>query len=223
MMAAALHVTGMQHMPEQLVEELPDGASSRSPVFRQYPEAGAQQLEQCGGFPPEVVRIVREHRERPDGTGFPRGLAGDAIHPLALVLGAIREFQVQCAMEGATPAQALAHVYRNLRSVFGDETINHLIASMTVYPPGTYVLLSDGSIGRVLRVNEGNRLRPVVGLFGESTDLADAEILDLSIVQDLSIQRFVDVTLLPRRLVEQLRRTWTGVALAPLPEDERAA
>jgi hypothetical protein len=126
-------------------------------------------------------------------------------------------------VDGATPAQALAHVYRNLRGVFGDETINHLIASMTVYPPGTYVLLSDGSIGRVLRVNEGNRLRPVVGLCGESTDLEDAEILDLSIVQDLSIQRFVDVTLLPRRLVEQLRHSWTGVALAPSLEDDEYA
>ena len=93
---------------------------------------------------------------------------------------------------------------------------------MTVYPPGTYVLLSDGSIGRVLRINEGNRLRPVVGLFEETTDLEDAEILDLSQTQEISIQRFVDVTLLPRRLVEQAKNTWAGVALAPTG-DEHAA
>jgi hypothetical protein len=182
----------------------------------------AQVLSDCGGFPDDVVRIVREHRERPDGSGYPARLSGEAIHPLALVLGAIREFQEQCSPGRATPAQALAWMYRNMRAVYGEEIINQLIASMTVYPPGTYVLLSDGSIGRVLRINEGNRLRPVVGLFEETTDLADAEILDLSQTQEISIQRFVDVTLLPRRLVEQAKNTWAGVALAPTG-DEHAA
>ncbi len=116
-------------------------------------------------------------------------------------------------------------MYRNMRTIFGDDIINHLVASMTVYPPGTYVLLSDGSIGRVLRINEGNRLRPVVGLFEESADPhAAEEILDLSQTQEISIQRFVDVTLLPRRLVEQAKNTWAGVALAPpAADDERAA
>lgn len=221
--AAALHVVGLQQLPSHLAEEKPDGAHRRSQPFCQHPLLGAQLLADCGGFSEDVLRIVREHRERPDGTGFPAALKGEAIHPLALILGAIREFQVQCSGDRATPAQALAFMYRNMRTVFGDEIINHLIASMTVYPPGTYVLLSDGSIGRVLRINEGNRLRPVVGLFEESVELQEAEILDLSQTQEISIQRFVDVTLLPRRLVEQAKNTWAGVALAPQSADERAA
>ena len=143
------------------------------------PEIGAQILRQCGGFAATVIRIVREHRERPDGSGFPHALAGEQIHPLALLLGAVREFQVQCRVTDAEPTAALAWLFRELRPVYGEEIIDHLISSTTVYPPGTYVQLSDGSMGRVLRINEADRMRPVVGVIDEEGG-RELQILDLS-------------------------------------------
>jgi hypothetical protein len=38
-------------------------------------------------YPKEVVRAIVEHHERLDGSGYPRGLAGDAIGALGRVLG----------------------------------------------------------------------------------------------------------------------------------------
>ena len=221
--AAALHVCGLLRLPPYLVDEKPTGPFRVSPTFRQYPVLSAQIMEECGGFSDEAVRVVREHRERPSGVGFPAGLSAQQIHPLALMLGAIREFQVQCAADGATPAQALAHMYKHTRPIFGDSIVNHLIAAMTVYPPGTFVLLSDGSIGRVLRVNETERMRPIVSVYGGDADPVEPDILDLAREHDLSIQRFVDVTVLPQRIVDQMRGSWSGLSLSTPDENGVAA
>ena len=161
--AAAVHGCGLQRLPPALMDESPDGAQRSVTAFRQYPVLSAEILKECGGFPQSILRIVQEHRERPDGSGFPNGLSGDAIHPLALLLGAVREFQVQCRAPDAEPTAALAYLFRELRPVYGEQLIDQLISSTTVYPPGTFVELTDGSLARVLRVNEADRMRPVVG------------------------------------------------------------
>lgn len=44
------------------------------------------QLQRFHAYPRDVARAVLEHHERLDGSGYPRGLAGDAISPLGRVL-----------------------------------------------------------------------------------------------------------------------------------------
>ena len=95
--AACTHVLGLARMPPHQVDEEADGAWPKSAAYRNYPMLSVAMLQQCGGFSDEVLRIVREHRERPDGRGFPQGLKGEDIHPHALIIGAVREFQVRCA------------------------------------------------------------------------------------------------------------------------------
>jgi HD-GYP domain-containing protein (c-di-GMP phosphodiesterase class II) len=214
-MAAAVHVCGLQRLPPQLIDEKPDGLQRESPMFRQYPAIGAEILRQCGGFPQTVIRIVREHRERPDGSGFPMGLKGDQIHPLALVLGAVREFQVQCRGTDVEPTTALSWLFRTLRPVYGEDIIDHLISSTTVYPPGTFVQISDGSLGRVLRVNEADRMRPVIGIVDEESGGREMQIVDLQQESGLSIVSLVDRPKLPKKILDARRRSWSGMGLAP--------
>lgn len=214
-MAAAVHLCGLQRLPAPLMDEMPDGPQRQSPAFRQYPEIGAQILRQCGNFPATVIRIVREHRERPDGSGFPHALKGEQIHPLALVLGAVREFQVQCRATDVEPTTALSWLFRTLRPVYGEEIIDHLISSTTVYPPGTFVQLSDGSMGRVLRVNDSDRMRPVVGVIDEESSGREVQILDLAQEPQISIVSLVPAPRLPRAVMEERRKSWSGIGLTP--------
>jgi HD-GYP domain-containing protein (c-di-GMP phosphodiesterase class II) len=47
--------------------------------IRKHPEAGERLLRDLGGFAPGVLRLVLDHHERLDGSGYPRGLGGDAL------------------------------------------------------------------------------------------------------------------------------------------------
>ncbi|HEX2409540.1 MAG TPA: HD domain-containing phosphohydrolase [Solirubrobacteraceae bacterium] len=47
--------------------------------IRRHPAAGRRLLEELGGFPEGVRRLVSDHHERLDGTGYPRGLPAEDL------------------------------------------------------------------------------------------------------------------------------------------------
>jgi HD-GYP domain-containing protein (c-di-GMP phosphodiesterase class II) len=214
--AAATHSLGLARMPPQLMDEEPGGGPFESEPFRNYPLLSASILKQCGGFSSDVLRLVREHRERPDGSGFPRRLTADAIHPLALILGAVREFQIRCRSD-ASPLIALAHLHQHCREIYGAEVIGHLASALLVYPVGTYVQLSDGRIARILSINEAARTSPVIEAYEDTSALREWVTLDLSQCPGLSIVRALDTSYLPPRMFETARRAHSGAAPSPQP------
>jgi len=48
-------------------------------VIKKHPEWGYRLLNEIGGFTPAARRLVRDHHERLDGHGYPRGLQAHKI------------------------------------------------------------------------------------------------------------------------------------------------
>ena len=59
------------------------GDPEQSETRRLHPVLGDRVLRNASALQPEVRRVVLEHHERPDGQGWPRGLSGEGISPLA--------------------------------------------------------------------------------------------------------------------------------------------
>lgn len=51
--------------------------------IKDHPEASANMLALWSPCPAEVITIIRQHHEKPDGSGFPEGLKDTQIHELA--------------------------------------------------------------------------------------------------------------------------------------------
>ena len=51
-------------------------------VMRTHPEAGVELLR-AADLSTLTLSVIRDHHERPDGTGYPSGLKGNAIHEFA--------------------------------------------------------------------------------------------------------------------------------------------
>ncbi len=51
-----------------------------------------EMLSQCNGAPKDVLKIVTEHHELPDGSGFPKGLKANEISDISAVFIVIHEF-----------------------------------------------------------------------------------------------------------------------------------
>lgn len=196
--AAATHTVGLARMPPQLIDEEPGDEQFNTAAFRNYPLLGANILNKCG-FQAEVLRLVVQHRERPDGSGFPRGLNGDAINPLALILGAVREFQIRCDRD-TSPVLALSYLHRHCRGTYGAEVIVHLANAVLVYPVGTFVQMSDGRVARIVGINEAARMAPMVDVYEDRSALREWTTVDLSQAPGLSIVRALDTSYLPPRM-----------------------
>ncbi len=53
--------------------------------FREHPIEAQTLLKKFKNIPPDLDRIILEHHEKPNGTGFPRQLDGTQVHPLTAI------------------------------------------------------------------------------------------------------------------------------------------
>src|SRR5688572_28912242 len=76
--ASLLHDVGKISVPEHILNKPGRLTPSEMAIMRRHAPVGADILSVIG-FPYPVVPIVRHHHENWDGTGYPDGLAGEAI------------------------------------------------------------------------------------------------------------------------------------------------
>ncbi len=84
--AALLHDIGMLENREVWDVDMKLPPKVFEQAIRSHPEEGFRRLQDVAGMTSSIDRIVLEEHERMDGTGYPEGLAGDAIHPGARIL-----------------------------------------------------------------------------------------------------------------------------------------
>lgn len=130
-------------------------------------------LRETPDIPNEVIRLVAEHHERVDGSGYPFGIQGDKLSLLSQTSGLIDTY---CAMtnhrsyaKGAYHQQALDEIHQLKGKQFSNELIDQLVQFMGIYPVSSLVELNTGEIGVVIQQNQVRRLLPRVML------LLDAE------------------------------------------------
>ena len=76
---ALLHDVGKVAIPKEIINKPGPLDDDEWDVVRGHTIEGQRMLDRVGGFMREVGAIVRAHHERWDGSGYPDGLAGEAI------------------------------------------------------------------------------------------------------------------------------------------------
>jgi HD-GYP domain-containing protein (c-di-GMP phosphodiesterase class II) len=77
--AALLHDVGKVSIPKEIINKPGRLDPEEWAIVKTHTIAGQRILDRVGGFMSEVGTIVRSHHERWDGSGYPDGLAGEAI------------------------------------------------------------------------------------------------------------------------------------------------
>jgi HD-GYP domain-containing protein (c-di-GMP phosphodiesterase class II) len=204
-LGAQLHQLGLPRIPAALRAKKGPLNPQEKRLFEMYPQYGREMLERIPGVPRGVIEVVHQHRENLDGTGFPQGLRANHIRYLPKLVRVVTEYnKLTNQREGSSslsPTDALSHLYVKMKSQCDFDVIQAFIATVTVYPPGSLVLLSDGTIGMVMKTNEQERMRPLLVLYkeGASQD-EDITLRDLSRHKDLFIEKTID----PKKIDPQI-------------------
>jgi len=176
-----------------------------------HPEKGKELMAKFKDFPRESLETIRQHHERLDGSGYPEGLTEEQISLFAQIVMVADEYDELCnaaELENSlTPHEALAHLYRHVDSKnqkFSKQVILTLIQTMTVFPPGTLVELSDGTIGQVISVNLQNPTRPLLLSSHFEGSRQEALMIDLVEEANLSIARSLRPSEVPPKILEFL-------------------
>lgn len=84
-LAAGLHDIGKVGVPLAIANKVDQLSLAELRLLQAHPLAGEQILKEID-FGSPVARMVRQHHERLDGSGYPDGLAGEAILPGARLI-----------------------------------------------------------------------------------------------------------------------------------------
>ncbi|MBI1317653.1 MAG: response regulator [Candidatus Hydrogenedens sp.] len=125
-LAALMHDIGQFGMPDTIITKAPHtmGTVERA-LFTRYPEFGAMLLQHTQGGK-EVAAIIAAHRENFDGSGFPRGLSGNAI-PLGARVLRLADGLDNAMMhgEGRPKERALRHLHEETGKDFDPALVPH--------------------------------------------------------------------------------------------------
>ncbi|MDR2477581.1 MAG: HD-GYP domain-containing protein [Treponema sp.] len=168
--AALVHEIGMLKLPPQIyLSNSPLGPQEKKMIYT-HPELGYNLLRLCN-FPLTISLAALEHHERENGSGYPRQITGSKISLYSKIIA------VACSYEGLISNRphkeakngyaGMLELLKNEGKQYDDIVVRALIYSLSIYPIGLYVSLSNGKNGQVIDVNPENPRYPVVQIFGE--------------------------------------------------------
>ena len=131
--AALLHDVGRAGVPETVIGKPAALDPAERAQLNTQTVAGADML--TAGFSPDQVAWVRHHHERWDGTGYPEGLAGEAIPEGAQLIGLADAYDAITHDRPYRPRMTLEQALMELRSTagiqFSDRMVDLLEAVIT--------------------------------------------------------------------------------------------
>jgi HD-GYP domain-containing protein (c-di-GMP phosphodiesterase class II) len=165
-LAACLHDVGLANVPRTILEKHGDLSPDELSLLRHHPERSFQMLQALGPEYTWLATVALQEQEREDGSGYPRGLTGDQIHPYAKVVGLADEYESlihgRSHQKLRVPFEAVKEIMSADRRKFPNQILRGLIQGLSTFPVGSLVRLNSREIARVVATNPAFPLRPVV-------------------------------------------------------------
>jgi HD-GYP domain-containing protein (c-di-GMP phosphodiesterase class II) len=160
------------------------------------------------GLSAGALRVLAQHHEHADGSGFPLKLAGERITMAARVVALINRYDNLCNPQSRslplTPHEAVSVLFAQGRNRFDAAVLNAFIRMMGVYPAGSLVQLTDDRFALVVGVNSSRPLKPRVLVHEPKVPRHEALVLDLETQANLGIRRSLPPSKLPPAAIEYL-------------------
>ena len=192
--ATMLHDIGMLKLPDTIYLKENPLTEKESKMIRAHTTLGYRILK---GFSvsEEIALGAYGHHERLDGSGYPRGLAGEEISLYSRIIAVVCSYDaITCKRLFKTQRDthaALMELLKERNKKYDENVIRLLIVCISAYPLGSLVLLSDGAIGRVAKTNPESPRFPFVQILFNKEGKQISEPLLVKTVEEegVSIQR----------------------------------
>jgi putative nucleotidyltransferase with HDIG domain len=124
--AGLLHDIGKFVFPDSILKGNSRLTDDEYEIVKMHPFHGAQVLAQIEGYGP-VANIVLAHHERPDGTGYPNGMAGEEIPLIARIISVCDTYDVMTSRDSYRKPVTSQTAIAELRRVSGTQLDGELV------------------------------------------------------------------------------------------------
>ena len=203
-MGCLLHDIGMMHMdtPVHQSSEILDKLSYLE--ITKHPIRSMDLLRNAPRIPSPAKMVAYQMHERFDGSGYPRGRAGNQIHLFARI-AAVADVYVALVSPrphraGQLPYHAVEQILYDTRArKFDPNVVRSFLHTVSLFPVGSYVELTDGRCGRILRSNRERYTQPLIEVVSGDPMISPEETLDLSKDDGIRIARPLSNIVVPER------------------------
>ncbi len=191
-LAGLVHDIGLFAIPAAILAKSGRLTPEERTLIEQHPERGFEIIRASDARLHWLAQVTCQAHERWNGQGYPHRLKGRQIQEMAQICGLVDVFDALVSERPYRPRlfphEAIKELLVAERATFPREILKALVEQLSVYPLGTTVRLTAGSVGRVVKINSRYPLRPVVKVTGpEQGDDAHSRELDLSLTPLIAV------------------------------------
>jgi len=159
---------GLFKIPEAIINKPTKLSPEEVELVKSHPEIGRELISSYASDYPNVIKVVYEHHEREDGSGYPLGIGGDNISEFAKIVGICDSYVAMTHNRPHKKALIQIDTMRELISMkgrfFSAKIIKAFLDEVSIFPIGSYVVLNNKMIGLVIATNRYNPFKPKVKL-----------------------------------------------------------
>ncbi|WP_339288168.1 HD-GYP domain-containing protein [Ureibacillus sp. FSL K6-0786] len=190
---ALLHDVGKMVLPLEILHKPGQLTDEEFAIMKLHTRYGFNILRNLHTVSLLVAHCALQHHERLDGSGYPRGLVDNEIHPYAKIIAVADVFDAVTSnrvyRDKMLPSEGIDLIESDSGTLFEKRVVDALIKSVVHYPNGTVLCLSDGRRGIVAKQNTKQSSRPYVRIFEENGMLLESTYL-------LNLEEFPQVEIL---------------------------
>jgi len=161
-----LHDIGKIHVPNNILKKPGNLTTEEFELMKKHTEYGFEMLRRQDDIPLLAAHCAFQHHERWDGSGYPRQLKKDEIHPYGRLMAVADVFDALTSHRvyrpGMLPHEAMEVLFSGSGILFDQKYVEALRDTIALYPLGLSVKLNTGETGVVVDSNKGMPSRPVV-------------------------------------------------------------
>ncbi|CAN7406505.1 HD domain-containing protein [Paenibacillus sp. LjRoot153] len=155
--------------------------------YSQHPEAGFQLIKKHREINLMSAHVAFQHHELRDGSGFPRGIQGEAFLEMAQICGIANQYQEKLSEMNIAPHEIMELFMSLSDKSYSHSVIQAFVLTVPAYMPGVRVKMKDGQSAIVTTITT-HMQRPIIRY--EATQ----ELLNLAEHHSVFIESVIETT-----------------------------
>ncbi len=184
-----LHDIGLAEMPTLVpLEEL---SPQQEKLWLEHPTYGYYFAVQKN-IPKVIANGIQYHHERWDGSGYPKGLSGEAIPIVARIINVCAHY-AQLLIDKKPPYMAVEELYGTSGIYFDPDVVQAFVNNIPIYPLGEMVRLSTKEVGIVSNIRKNKGPRPIIKIYYNRVNrpISEDKIIDLGVERTIFIEEIL--------------------------------
>ncbi|MEY9092438.1 HD-GYP domain-containing protein [Paenibacillus sp. RC84] len=165
-LGALLHDIGKTQIAEEILSKPSKLSEPEWSEMEKHTVYGFQMLKDEANIPLLSAHCAFQHHERINGSGYPRGIKDEEIHPYAKWIAMVDSYDAMTTQrvyrKAMLPHEALEVIMGGAGTLYDTDMLNLFRDKVAIYPLGVTVALNTGEIAVVVDLNASAPQRPVV-------------------------------------------------------------